>query len=188
MRIKQFENIEASLGLGFAIFKYSIVNSGLSGRGVAGTHFISADEHQIFVPEIRRDNLNDLHKAATDEAHGEDHDGSENKKAVAAHPAPEKFRHNHYKNRPQHRSVNRTQPPDNDNQTNFANLIQAANAGFDQTEIVVLKSARHPGPGTTEGKTENLPEPGFNPHAFSGINIVTNRKKVKAPARVVQDG
>jgi hypothetical protein len=91
VRIKQFENIEASLGLGFAIFKYSIVNSGLSGRDVAGTYFIFSDEHQIFVPEMRRDNLNDLHEAATDEAHGEDHDGSENKKAEKACRRPGKL-------------------------------------------------------------------------------------------------
>ncbi len=34
-----------------------------------------ADEHQIFVPEMRRDNLNDLHEAATDEVNCEDHEG-----------------------------------------------------------------------------------------------------------------
>ena len=56
-----------------------------------------ADEHQIFVSEMRRDNLNDLHKAATDEANREDHNGGENKKAVTTHPAPEKFGNDYHK-------------------------------------------------------------------------------------------
>ncbi len=55
--ITRFEDIEASLSLGFAIFKYSIVNSGLSGWDLAGTQFVFADEHQIFVPEMRRDTM-----------------------------------------------------------------------------------------------------------------------------------
>ena len=136
---------------------------------------------------MRGNTLNDLHKAAADEANSEDHDGGENKKAVAAHPAPEKFCNDDHKKRPQNRPVNRAQTPDNDDQANFAHLIEAADAGIDQIEIVGEKSARHPGPGAAEGKTENFPESGFNPHAFSGINIVTNRKKVKTPARVIQE-
>jgi hypothetical protein len=59
-----------------------------------------ADEHQIFVPEMRRDNLNDFHEAASDKANSEDHDGGENKKAVTTHPAPEKFCNYYHKTRP----------------------------------------------------------------------------------------
>jgi len=84
-----------------------------------------ADEHQIFVSGMRRNNLNDFHEAASDEANSEDHDGGENKKAVTAHPAPEKFCNDDHKKRPQNRPVNRTQTPDNDDQTNFTHLIEA---------------------------------------------------------------
>src|SRR5210317_845379 len=101
------------------------------------------NQHQIFVPEMRRDNLDDLHEAASDEAYSEDHDGGENKKAVTAHPTPEKFCHDDHKKRPQNRPINRTQPPDNDDQTNFTHLIQTADAWIDQIEIMGVKSTRY---------------------------------------------
>jgi len=68
------------------IHKYSIVNSDLFGWNIIGTQFAFTNQHQIFVPEMRRDNLNDLHEAASDESNSEDHDGGENKKAVTTHP------------------------------------------------------------------------------------------------------
>ena len=50
---------------------------------------------------MRRDNLNDFHKAATNKANSKDHNGGKNKKAVTAHPASEKFGNDDYKKRPQ---------------------------------------------------------------------------------------
>jgi hypothetical protein len=48
---------------------------------------------------MRRDYLDDLHEAAPDEADSEDHNGGENKKAVTANPAPEKFGNDYHKKR-----------------------------------------------------------------------------------------
>ena len=77
VRIKRFEDIEVSLS--------SNIQSSIQaypGWNVATTQFVFSNQHKILVPEMRRDNLNDLHEAAADEANSKDHDGGEKKQRM----------------------------------------------------------------------------------------------------------